>query len=77
MSPRSRESLADSLKAAVKATGKSVNSIAKQSGVPQAVLQRFVTGQRGMTLDTVERLCAYLGLELRSVKAGDSAEPVS
>jgi DNA-binding Xre family transcriptional regulator len=53
------------LKQAVADTGKSVNAAAKESGVPQAVLQRFVTGRRGITLETVERLCAYLQLELR------------
>jgi len=61
----SRLSLADTIKQAILATGKSVNSVASQSGVSQPILHRFLTGQRGITLDTAERVCAYLKLELR------------
>jgi plasmid maintenance system antidote protein VapI len=65
MLERSRLSLADTIKQAILATGKSVNSVASQSGVSQPILHRFLTGQRGITLDTAERVCAYLKLELR------------
>jgi transcriptional regulator with XRE-family HTH domain len=68
----SRRSLPETLKAAARATGLSVNSLAKQSGVPQAVLQRFLAGQRGITLETAERLCAWLGLELHPVTGASS-----
>ena len=64
MTIRSRLSLSVALKQAIVHTGKSVNGIATESGVNQAVLQRFVAGKRGITLDTAERLCAYLKLEL-------------
>jgi plasmid maintenance system antidote protein VapI len=73
MTGRSRSSLADTIKQAVAATGKSVNAVAIQSGVAQGVLQRFVSGKRGITLGTAERLCAHLQLELRpSLKDGSS-----
>jgi hypothetical protein len=65
MLERSRLSLADTIKQAILATGKSVNSVASQSGVSQPILHRFLTGQRGITLDTAERVCSYLKLELR------------
>ncbi len=65
MLERSRLSLSDTIKQAILATGKSVNSVASQSGVSQPILHRFLTGQRGITLDTAERVCAYLKLELR------------
>ena len=65
MLERSRLSLADTIKQAIHATGKSVNSVASQSGVSQPILHRFLTGQRGITLDTAERVCSYLKLELR------------
>jgi plasmid maintenance system antidote protein VapI len=67
MPRRSRLPLADAIKQAIAATNKSVNAVASEAGVAQAVLQRFLTGQRGITLETAERLCAYLGLELRPV----------
>jgi hypothetical protein len=33
--------------------------------VPQAVLSRFLRGERGVNLDTAEKLCRALGLDLR------------
>ncbi len=70
----SRQSLAESLKAAARATGLSVNALAKQSGVPQAVLHRFLAGERGITLDTAEKLCAWLGLELQPAAGGGKVD---
>jgi plasmid maintenance system antidote protein VapI len=67
MHSRSRLFLAQAIRQAVAATGKSVNAVASESGVPQAVLHRFVTGKRGITLDTADKLCTYLHLELRSL----------
>lgn len=61
-----RLSLPESVKKAITATGKSVNAVAKESGVSQPILHRFLTGKRGITLETAERLCMYLKLELRS-----------
>jgi transcriptional regulator with XRE-family HTH domain len=65
MKKHPRQSLEETIKQLLAATGESVNSLAKQSGVPQPVLQRFLSGQRSLTLETVEKLCVFLGLELR------------
>jgi plasmid maintenance system antidote protein VapI len=76
MTGQSRQTLTEQLKQAVAATGKSVTAVARESGVPQPVLHRFVTGERGLLLDTADRLCAYLGLHLHpavEVRAGDPA----
>jgi hypothetical protein len=56
--------LTQQLKAAIEATGDSLYSIAQGSGVAAPVLQRFVNGERGITLDTAGKLAAYLGLAL-------------
>ncbi|MCI0360408.1 MAG: helix-turn-helix domain-containing protein [Planctomycetaceae bacterium] len=56
--------LTQQLKAAIEATGDSLYSIAQGSGVAAPVLQRFVNGERGITLDTAGKLAAYLGLSL-------------
>jgi DNA-binding Xre family transcriptional regulator len=42
----------------------SVNALAADSGVSQSSLQRFVTEERDLRLETVDRLCQYLRLEL-------------
>jgi hypothetical protein len=50
--------------AAIAATGQSLYAIAQASGVAAPVLQRFVNGERGITLETARKLAAYLGLAL-------------
>jgi hypothetical protein len=56
--------LTKQLQAAIRATGQSLYSIAQASGVAAPVLQRFVNGERGITLDTASKLASYLGLSL-------------
>ena len=56
--------LASQLRAAIAATGQSLYAIAQASGVAAPVLQRFVNGERGITLETAGKLADYLGLAL-------------
>ena len=56
--------LARQLQAAIASTGQSLYSIAQASGVAAPVVQRFVNGERGITLETAGKLAAYLGLAL-------------
>ncbi len=56
--------LARQLEAAIAATGQSLYSIAQASGVAAPVLQRFVNGERGITLETAGKLASYLRLAL-------------
>ncbi len=49
----------------IKASGKPVVAIAKDAGVAQPVLSRFVSGERqGFSLKNFEKVCAVLGLKL-------------
>jgi hypothetical protein len=45
--------------------------------VPQPVLSRFVSGKRSLLLDTAERLCAYLRLELQPASLPSASEPAA
>lgn len=57
--------LADQIKAVIQASGLSVYEIAKGSGVPQPVLQRFITGQQAnIRLDTASKLATFFGMRL-------------
>lgn len=42
-----------------------LNAIAREAGVHIAPLQRFVAAEHGMTVDTAEKVCGVVGLELR------------
>lgn len=39
-------------------------AIAKGAGVARSQLSRLLSGERGMTMDTIERLADYLGLRI-------------
>jgi plasmid maintenance system antidote protein VapI len=63
-----RLTLADQLRKMIRDSGKTVNAVAVESGIAQPVLYRFVTGERDLTLSTVQRLADHFGLELRRRK---------
>lgn len=56
--------LVDAIRRAVEASEKTRYRIAKESGVSAGQLSRLVNGERGMTVDTIERLADYLGLRI-------------
>ena len=49
---------------AIKFDGLSINSVAVVTGIPQSSLQRFCTGQQGLQMDGLLRVCETLDLEL-------------
>jgi len=59
--------ISDQLKQAVEAYG-SVYRVAKDSGIPQPTLQRFMAGQSGLSLRHVDRLCEHLDMKLTRPK---------
>ena len=56
--------VSDQLRAAIEAAPVSRYRIAKETGLEQSALSRFVRGKAGLDLSTVDRLAEYLGLEL-------------
>ena len=65
MGKSAKRTFADVIRRAVRDSGKTPYAVALESGVPQAVLSRFLRGERGVNLDTAEKLCRALGLDLR------------
>ena len=59
--------ISDQLRAAIAAAaevGISRYRISRETGVEQSALSRFVHGKQGLDLSSIDRLAAYLGLEL-------------
>jgi len=54
------------IRLAIKRSGLTIYQLAKDSGVSQPVLSRFINGKRGITLATASRLTETLGLDLVS-----------
>jgi AcrR family transcriptional regulator len=57
--------LAEALRKRIRASGMSINSLAKAVGVTHATLHWFVHGKRELTMATVQKLVDYFNLELR------------
>jgi plasmid maintenance system antidote protein VapI len=60
-----KPTLADALRQAIRESGQSQNAISYATQVPAAAVSRFMNGHRDITLSTANRLCEFLGLELR------------
>ncbi|MCE9591144.1 MAG: helix-turn-helix domain-containing protein [Planctomycetes bacterium] len=52
------------MQAAIIASGQTRYAISKQTGIDQAHLSRFMTGEKGLSFDAMERLADCLGLEI-------------
>lgn len=57
-------SMADVLKTAIEESGLTRYRIAKDTGIPETSLMRFMRGETSLRLDKADVLAAYLGLEL-------------
>jgi len=60
--------LVEELLRAIADSGQSQYAIVKGSGVPQPTLCRFVSGQRGLNLESAAKICAHLGLHLAPIR---------
>ena len=56
-------SVSEQLREAVRAYG-TVYRVAKESGLPQSVLQRFATEEHGLSMENIDRLAAFFGMKL-------------
>ncbi len=54
----------DAICEAIEASDKTRYRIAKDTGISQAHLSRLMSGERGLSIDTLEQLADYLGLEI-------------
>jgi Helix-turn-helix len=58
------ETISGPLRAAMLASGKKAYTIGKLAGVDTSVIQKFMSGKRGLSLENVDRVAAALGLRL-------------
>jgi transcriptional regulator with XRE-family HTH domain len=60
--------VSDELRKAIEKSGVSRYRIAKDLGISEATLSRFMSGERGLTLKVLDKLCDHLGLQLAKQK---------
>jgi hypothetical protein len=59
--------LSDQLRAAVLRCKKTRYQISLETGISQSILSRFVNQSAGLSLDSIDKLCECIGLELRLI----------
>ena len=66
MTRKAAKPISQQLREAIDASGMSRYRICKELGLPESTMSRFMAGQRGLALTTVDRLGELLGLRLVS-----------
>ena len=61
---KSRVKLSEQIRRAVAARGESLRALAKATAIDPATLCRFMTGERGLPMKTLDRLADYLDLNI-------------
>jgi hypothetical protein len=59
-------SLSQTLREAIRGSGKSVYQIAKAANVSQIVVSRFLSGERDIRMETADRIAEALDLKLQT-----------
>ncbi len=70
-----KPTLTDTLKAAIEQSGLTRYRIAKETGIPESHLGRFVRREMSLRLDRADKLAAYLGLRLTPDPDAKPPEP--
>jgi hypothetical protein len=60
--------LSDQIRLAVETCGETRYSISKETGISQSTLTRFMSGERGLPMDTLDILAEYLDLRIATGK---------
>jgi hypothetical protein len=61
--------MSDQLRERIVDSGRSLYELGRSAGVAPSVLSRFLRGERGLSLVSVDKLCRALGLNLTGGEA--------
>ena len=64
MMGKRRAKLSDQIRRAVDDCGRTRYRISKQTGIDQSTLSRFMSGERGLPMNTLDKLADYLDLNI-------------
>jgi predicted XRE-type DNA-binding protein len=64
----SAELFSDQLRGAISQSGLSHYAICQATGINKAALSRFVNGKMGLSLESIDKIVAMLGLRLEAPK---------
>jgi transcriptional regulator with XRE-family HTH domain len=64
MVKKQSKKLTDQLRQAIDDSGVTRYRVSKETGISESTLSKFYLGQRGLSMDALNRLGEYLGLEI-------------
>lgn len=70
----SRIKLSDQLRRAIENCGMTRYAIAKATGISEPTLSRFMSGERGLPMKTLDKLADYLDLNITKGKTGKTTK---
>jgi plasmid maintenance system antidote protein VapI len=73
--PSGPPTVSETIRGEIMRRGGTAYAIARQSGVDTSVITRFMAGERGLSMKTLDRLCVSLELELRPSPRASEAAP--
>ncbi len=64
MAPKPIPKLSDQVRAAVEASGVTAYRICADTGMDKAALSRFLSGERGLSLESLDTLAGYFEMKI-------------
>ena len=64
MPKKQSKPMSEQLREAIDKSGVSRYRIAQDTDIAESTLSRFVSGERGLSMEAIDRLLEYLGLEV-------------
>ena len=64
MPKKQSKPMSERLKDAIATSGTTRYRIAQDTGIAESALSRFMSGERGLSMEAIDQLLEYLGLEV-------------
>lgn len=62
------KTVSETIRAAIETADVTRYRIAKETGIEQSALSRFMSGERGLAMESIDLLAVYFGLELTETR---------
>lgn len=64
MKKKTKQKLTDQLRRAVADSGRTLGEFSRDTGIDKSALSRFVNGERGLSMESLDTIGEYLGLRI-------------
>ena len=68
MGKKTSDKVTDQLRGIIVGSGKTLGQITRDTGIDKSALSRFINGERGVSMEVLDRLGEYFGLRIVAEK---------